>query len=387
MAKIKIGILSGCFVMMSYLAISPAIADISSQFSSISISVVQMLVTLPILVGVQFMLLAGKLTSVLTEKSIAVFSISAILLGGCIPLFFSSSILYLIISSCIMGIGIGCMVTISSTLICQYFHGEERSSLMGIQASIINIGGITFSILGGQLANISWKYAYYSFLLVIPALIAVMILLPKGEVEKKSNKKESYKMGGNVYYLAIIGFLFSLFMNTYNTNISLYVIERQFGGSIQASIAGAFCTFGGVVAGIMLKKVLSIFRKYIISLSLLITALGLGLTFIGTNLLLVYGGGVLVGFGFAVLTASGTFLVSQYVTPVVVSMGIAIFSSVSNLGSALSPVFVNKISGVFFSEVKGKFLLAAVALMFIFVITVFKTRYEYKAANEQTNSI
>lgn len=48
--KHKIGILCSCFVMMSYLAVSPVIADIAEEFSDVNISTIQMVITLPSLV-------------------------------------------------------------------------------------------------------------------------------------------------------------------------------------------------------------------------------------------------------------------------------------------------------------------------------------------------
>jgi MFS family permease len=381
--KIKIGILTGCLFMSSNIAIAPALADISASFPNVSVSIIQMLITISQLMTVPFSLLAGRLASTITKKTITMFSIVAVFLGGCIPLIVSSNILFLIIASCLVGSGMGALIPATSALICEYFDGEERSSLMGIQAAVVNTGAMIFSILGGQLSSFGWKFAYGSYLITIPAMIVVVLLLPKGRIEAKPDKANNNSIGVNVFYLAIIGFLLCIFINTFNTNISLYVAEQNLGSAVQASTASAFGTFGGILAGITLKKTLAVFKKYIISFSLVMAALGLGLTSIAVSLSVVCVGGFLVGFALGVFSPSVSFLVSEYLTAQNLAIGIAIVFAFCNFGNALSPIIVNQINAVFRDGVKGKFLISAIAMLLIFIITVIKTKHEQKGYKEE----
>lgn len=68
--KHKIGILCSCLVMMSYLAVSPVIADMAAEFSDVSISTIQIVITLPSLVCLATSLLAGALARRLYKRTI-----------------------------------------------------------------------------------------------------------------------------------------------------------------------------------------------------------------------------------------------------------------------------------------------------------------------------
>ncbi|MCM8709916.1 MFS transporter [Clostridium sp. SYSU_GA19001] len=383
LTKIKIGILTGCLFMSSNIAIAPALADISASFPNVSVSIIQMLITISQLMTVPFSLLAGRLASTFTKKTIIMFSIGAVFFGGCIPLIVSSNIVFLIIASCFIGIGMGALIPATSALICEYFDGEERGSLMGIQAAVVNSGAMIFSILGGQFSRIGWKFAYGSYLITLPAILAVALLLPRGRIEEKINKADNNNIGINVFYLAVIGFLLCIFINTYNTNISLYVAEQKLGSTVQASTASTFSTLGGILAGITLKKTLSVFNKYIISFSVVMAAIGLGLISIAGNLSVICVGGFLVGFALGIFAPSLSFLVSEYLTEQNLSIGIAIVFAFCNFGNALSPVIVNQINSVFDGGVKEKFMISAIAMMAIFLITVIKTKYEQKSYKEE----
>jgi MFS family permease len=383
LTKIKIGILTGCLFMSSNIAIAPALSDISASFPNVSVSIIQMLLTISQLMTVPFSLLAGRLASTFTKKTITLFSIGAVCLGGCIPLIVSSNIIFLIIASCLIGSGMGALITATSALICEYFDGEERSNLMGIQAAVVNTGAMIFSILGGQLSRVDWKFAYVSYLITIPAMIVVVLLLPKGRIEEKADKVDNNGIGVNVFYLAIIGFLLCIFFNTYNTNISLYVAEQNLGNSVQASTASTFCTLGGILGGITLKKTLTVFNKYIVSFSLVMSALGMGLTFMAGNLLVICVGGFMVGFALGVFAPSVSFIVSEYLTAQNLSIGIAIVFAFCNFGNSLSPIIINQINAVFHGGVKEKFLISAFAMVIIFLITMIKTKYEQKSYKEE----
>lgn len=376
--NIKIGILAACFVMMSLLAISPCIASISAQFPDVSISKIQMLVTLPQLMSVPFSLLVGRLTVYFTKKNLAMLSMACIVIGAEIPPMYSHNINVLLGSSCMIGAGLGGLMTLTSALICEYFVGADRSRMMGLQAAVINCGGMVFSILGGKLAGYGWEYAYRAFLLVIPALLLLMVLLPKGRIEERTNPVSRGKIGLHVFHISLIVFLFNLFVNVYNTNISLYVAQRSLGGAFEASVATACVTLGGILAGISMKQVMNILGKYILVSALFLTAIGCTVVFFGDSLLLVCIAGFMIGFGSITFFPAASFFISQTLSARSLAMGMAIFFSFGNLGGFLSPIVVNAISDKLAVGVQGKFLLAAGSILLITVLT-----FSYKLSNQE----
>ncbi len=379
--KKKAGILLTCFIMMSYLAIAPILADLAKEFPNVSQSMIQLLITLPNLITLGTSLLAGKLVRYIYKKTIIVFGSVCYLISGLVPMAFHSNFAILLICSGIMGIGCGGMITCTAGVICDYFEGKERNQMMGLQGAFISAGGAVFSLLGGQLAKFGWHYAYYCYLLLIPCFIGIILLVPKGYLEKtetaNTGAKKAYgkktSISAYVWFVAIIGFIFYAFQNTYNTNSSLYIVdELQLGNTAQAGLATSVNTIAGIIGGVVMGKIMSTLKKYTVPFSFAIGAVGLLLTYIGGSLPLILIGGALIGFAFSCFTPASTCLASDHATMATRSMCIAIVSAISNFGSALSPYIVNTISGIFAPTVRIKYMVSAIAVVILTVVVCVK---------------
>jgi len=133
--KQRIGILSPCLVMMSYLIANTVIADAAAEFSHVSISVVQMLVTLPSLLCLVFSLVVGILARKFDKKTLITASMATYVLGGVLPILFNGNIWILLFFSAVLGAGMGGLVTSTAAIICDYYEGAERSRMLGFQAA------------------------------------------------------------------------------------------------------------------------------------------------------------------------------------------------------------------------------------------------------------
>lgn len=379
--KQKIGILCACAVMMSYLAISPVIADIADQFPQTSVSAVQMIITLPSLMSLIFSLLAGRLAKKFYKKTLIMISLTAYLIGGLLPVIFHESIHFLLLCSGIIGIGTGGMLTLSAAIICDYYEGKERNRMMGLQSAAISGGAMIFSLLGGMLSRFGWSSAYLAFLLLIPCLIITALCMPKGILEKDSpdfaHKKVHRPLNIYIWFFSVIGFIYYICQNTYNTNVSLYIGETGLGTAQTTSIATSVYTFSGILAGLFLERLMGITKKYSVIFAMVISALGLFCTYISPSLPMIILGGFLCGFGFSTFTPAGTCLVSDHASLSQRSMSIAIFSAFTNVGSSLSPIVINSFMGVTcMSGIRPKFIITAAGLAVITIIAAVRTASE-----------
>ncbi len=186
MLKIKVAILAACSIMTIAIALTPILAEISRAFPSVPTSTIQMITVLPGLIAMPFSLVAGKIATIITKKTMALFSMTVMMLGGLIPLVAHGSIEMLLISSGIVGAGSGFLIPVTSSLISDHFDDHERGTMMGLQAALINAGGVIFAILGGVLAQSGWFNAYLVFVLTLPAIVIFAVLLPKGKVVRVS---------------------------------------------------------------------------------------------------------------------------------------------------------------------------------------------------------
>ena len=110
------------------LAISPILGDLNKVFPKVTDLEIQMLTSLPSLLIIPFVLLSGKLSEGRDKLTILVVGLSIFFLSG-VACLFARSMAWLIVISCILGIGAG-MVDGSGR---RLFHGRLPRPAAGLQ--------------------------------------------------------------------------------------------------------------------------------------------------------------------------------------------------------------------------------------------------------------
>ena len=372
MNKIKIAIMAASSIMLVTLAASPILAEVARAFPDAPTSKIQMLVVLPGLIAVPFSLLAGRIATLIPKKTIVLFAMMVMMLGGLIPFPFHGSLTPLLIASAVIGVGLGFIIPISSALISDTFEGQQRGALMGLQSAVINAGGMITVILAGLLARIYWLYAYLVFLLILPAIIVVAVLLPEGVVVKQPGGS-GFKLNHTLVYLSLVAFTFGLLYTTYSTNVAMYLDSTHLGDATSAGIATSLLTGAGIAAGLLFGRIFRVFKSFTLPAAIGLTAAGLFLTFMGSSLPVVLAGGFLSGYGFSTVMPFGVFQATQAVPPAASAFAIAIFTASVSTGGFASPIVVNGLASLSGnSSEKTRFLMAAVGLLALFAITMIK---------------
>ena len=146
------------------LAVSPILGDLNTIFPSASDLEIQMLTSLPSLLIIPFVLLSGKLSVGRDKLRILVVGLVIFLLSG-IACLFIRNITALILVSCILGIGAGMIIPLSTGLVVAYFTGEYRVRQLGYSSSINNLTLVLATALSGYLANIDWHLSFLVYTL------------------------------------------------------------------------------------------------------------------------------------------------------------------------------------------------------------------------------
>jgi MFS family permease len=73
----------------------------------------------------------------------------------------------------LQGISVAFLVVLNITLISDIPRSERRRKVFGLNVSSISLGGIIWSLLGGMLADLNWKFPFYLFAV---SLLASLIL-------------------------------------------------------------------------------------------------------------------------------------------------------------------------------------------------------------------
>lgn len=157
------------------LAVSPILGDLNTIFPSASDLEIQMLTSLPSLLIIPFVLLSGKLSVGRDKLRILVVGLVIFLLSG-IACLFIRNITALILVSCILGIGAGMVIPLSTGLVVAYFTGEYRVRQLGYSSSINNLTLVLATALSGYLANIDWHLSFLVY--TLPGRFARPLAVP-----------------------------------------------------------------------------------------------------------------------------------------------------------------------------------------------------------------
>ena len=339
--KGKIGLMASSFLMMSFLVPTSVLADIAAAFPDTSLQTVQMITSMPSLIGVMSALLVGKVTTHFYKRHLIIGAVLLYLVGGLFPYFFHHAVWLILFGAGLLGAGLGVMLTCVAALICECFDARESGVLIGFQAAFISGGGMVFTWLGGQLGKNRWENAFLAYMLVILILVIDLLWLPLGNLEvKKDNGSRKERVPLQVWFYALAGFLVYLFITVYNSNISMLVEIRAFGGSVEASYASMSYTFAGMIAGCISGYIIPKMKEYTFVLSTVMAAIGMLLAFFSSNLLVLCAGGLFCGAAFSTFTPAGNYFAAQKAGHNNRSFCIAIFTSISNLGQAISPLVI-----------------------------------------------
>jgi len=207
--------------IMAAAAVSPALPEISLAFPDVDQTMIRLILALPALVVVPFSLLSGWLASKMSKKIILYVALGIYVLGGAGG-GLAKSIASLLMIRAFLGIGIGLIMPLSTTLIMDFFEGKARTKMLGLQASVNQLGGMIFLALSGWLSMISWRYAFCVYFLGVISFFFILIWLPKPP-KKEIQKKTKVKLNAGIFRLAGIGLLMMIAFFVVNTDLGLFI--------------------------------------------------------------------------------------------------------------------------------------------------------------------
>lgn len=290
-------------VSLPGLAISPILDDISRIFPNSRELEVSMLESLPSLMIIPFMLLAGRWSVDKNNVRILVIGTAIFLLSGIWSLF-STHLIELIIASTIMGIGAGMIIPLSTGLIVQYFTGNQRVRQLGVSSAVNNLTLVIATSVVGYLADVSWHLAFIVYLLPIVTLLlipAISKTRPEpeplgGAQNRQTNLNRSVIIRLMLFYFAIT---YLSLVVTFNT--SYLASERGLSDEESGVIISLF--FLSIMApGFVLDRIVAWLGKWLNFVSLVVMGLGLVLMALrhAPNAML-WVGAILAGLGYGVM--------------------------------------------------------------------------------------
>ena len=295
------------------LAVSPILGELSTIFPHATELDIQMLTSLPSLLIIPFVLLAGKLAEKrdfirLLRVGLWLFAASGVLY------LFSSRMWQLMAVSALLGIGAGLIIPLSTGLISRYFTGEYRVRQFGYSSAITNMTLVVATAVTGYLAEVHWRLPFAVYLLPLISLVLSAYL--KKDTASVTIKQAaaiippiqstpviSGKYGIHIRHLVQLMLFYGLV--TYvvlavTFNLPFLMEAHHFSSGNSGLMISLF--FLAIMApGFMLDSLVKLLGNKTKLYSLLAIAIGLLLIWISPKEWLIVPGCILVGLGYGII--------------------------------------------------------------------------------------
>ena len=363
-------LLASMLTILANAIIAPTLPLISNAFNGIkNVEILtKMLLTLPALTIAIIAPFAGKLLDKVGRIKVLNVSLLIYLLAGTSG-YWLDNLFAILVGRLIFGVGVAGIMTVSTTLIGDYFTGAKREHFMGLQAAFVALGGLLFITAAGVLTDINWRLAFLIYAFSGIVLLMAPFTLHEPQIALKKDTSESSKVQSvkPLVWLALL--------SAFITTMSFYMIPVQLPFLLQklegingnkVGIAIGSLPFAQAVASFFYKNVkqkfdfISIFSLGVIPMAIgfsviafsqtywqvisgvLISGLGVGLLIPNANLWMItlvpiHVRGKYIGF-LTTATFSGMFLSPLIIQPVQKWVSIDTSFLVLGIGLALTSV-------------------------------------------------
>lgn len=371
--KIKFGYYALQILMYMQVVLSILLAPIAEVFPDAPILLVQLVFNIALFSFFIAAFVASMLTRVMTKKNILMMGTVLLLIGGIIPLFLQSSIIYFIISGAFIGMGCGMLEPISAAYIHEKFSGNEAEHILGIGYAVSGLGGMVFIQLAAILAEKNWTYGYYVMLAAVPVFFIIALCLPNnGKIERKTEKGEKATPFTKPMVMMLIVFGgYAIFQGTLLNNISFLVEEEGVGSIALAGSAAMLYSGGGILAGFVAEYMVKIFKKTIYGVLCLLTLVGMALPLISLSSVSIVAASILCGFGCASFNVICLMCVPEKVghNELAIAPGTTAISIVFSLATFVSAAIINSLTVLFLPDKAiSRFIISVVGLVIMALI-------------------
>lgn len=316
-------LLAASLTTMANATISPALAGLQTLFADHphSALLIPLLVSAPSLTVVLFAPLAGFFTDRLGRRWMLLAGVLLFAVSGTAGSFLTD--LDMIFGSrLVLGIAVAMIMTSQTALVGDYFTGDKRVALTGLQISARNFGGFLFISLAGWLAVFSPKlpFAIYGLAALFLPIMWIAIHEPT-KSRKSADPSNPAANGGASNWVFLIALLTLLQMST---NMLFFIMPTQlpffldmlgYESAVMTGVTlGALTLSGGFMALAYgrIKKAFGFRATYAVAYGLM--ALGFISVSQGQVFTLLIAGAVAIGAGFA-LAMPGFVAIALQLTP------------------------------------------------------------------------
>ncbi len=347
--------------VLGVVSITPAFPKIV-QALNVSPQNVGLLITVFTLPSVILSPILGVLADRFGRKKILVPSLILFGIAGAACTFAREFNLLLVLRF-IQGIGAASLLSLTITLIGDFYSGQKRTTVMGYTASFSSIGTASYPTIGGALAMMGWNYPFILPLLAIPVGLLVLFSLHSPEPKSEQNLKEYLRSAlislKNRQFVGLFVSTAATFILVYGAYISYipFLLKNSFNADtftigLMLSSMSATITLTSLQLG-RLARAFS--ERVLIQSSFFLYALALAVIPLVHNLWLLLIPNMIFGIAFGIGTPSIQSLLAELAPKEYRAAVVSLNGTVLGLGQTLGPLLMGatfsiwEINGVFYA--------------------------------------
>ncbi|MCL5425379.1 MAG: MFS transporter [Gammaproteobacteria bacterium] len=375
LAHIKAVLLfASTMTVMSGAIIAPALPGISRNFPDQPQVIIQLILTIPALMITLFSPLMGYLADRFGRKKLLLMMLFIYGFAG-VSGFFIDRVDLLLSSRALMGIAVAGILSISTTLVGDYFDSTERARFLGLQSSCMALGGVIFINLGGILSDWSWRGPFLLYLTGVLLLPYAWAMLKEPRIQSTTNAgmidapvKVDYGRTGLGYFIAMISMaMFYMFPAQLP-----FLLSQQ--GQISGMAIGIALSMSALTASIVAfgygyyKPLLSVMTIYI--LGFLLAASGFVIVGLTQSYAMAIVGAAISGFGLGAFMPNTTTWLMRITPQRVRGRVFGGFTSTFFFGQFISPVVVAP-AVIWLGSLRSVFIaMAVICCLFAVALTI-----------------
>jgi MFS transporter, ACDE family, multidrug resistance protein len=327
-------------------SVSPAFPEVRQQFG-VSVGQVGLLITVFTLPGVFLTFFAGALSDRFGRKRILVPSLllfgSA---GGACAL--APNFETLLLLRVLQGVGAASLGALNVTLVGDLFSGRERTTALGYNSSVLNVGTASYPAIGGALAAFGWYYPFALPLLAIPVALLVLFSLrnpePRNDQELKEKAQSVWEQAKNGCVIGLFANTFVVFVILFGALIAYlpsFMSERFGSGSLFIGLVLASTSITAALASTQAGRLAARFsEKALIRTSYLLYAVSLCLVPLVPSVWLLFVPAMLFGVAQTLNLPNAFSLLNEAAPDENRGAFISLNSTILRLGQTLGPVLM-----------------------------------------------
>ena len=325
------------------LAVSPISDDLLKVFPGSTELDIQMLTTLPSLLIIPFILLAGYMIEKVGYMKLLAIGLWMFLVCG-VLYFVCGSMGELIAVSALLGVGAGIIVPLSTVLVSKFFTGEERTRQFGYVSAITNIALVVATALTGWLADIQWRLPFVVYLLPIVSIALLPALGRAARFTGRENGTTVQACDGSFSHTRLVKYmLYYLFITFLVMAVSIYLPFLLGNNGYDSGVSGVVTSvfFLAMMApGLFINRIVELLKHNILLWALLMMCVGLLGIYLDSSLASVVIGCIIAGFGYGMAQPYIYDKVSSGVPASKVSVSLALVMTMNYVAIVISPFVI-----------------------------------------------